>query len=183
MTAVVVVPYDEQWPVLFDEIAAHLHTALAGVPVVAIEHVGSTSVPGLAAKPVIDIDVVVHRDDVPVAIGALENAGYRHRGDLGVVDRHSMAEPGGVRRNVYVTVAGSLALRNHLAVRDTLRSDRHLAQRYASEKRELAAVHDSVDDYAIAKSAIIQEILEAAGMPAEDRAAIAVVNRPAPADS
>lgn len=177
MSTVAVVPYDPAWPVQFQAIADHLEAALADVPLVGIEHVGSTSVPGLAAKPVIDIDVVVEREHVEAAIEALIAAGYRHRGNLGIEDRESMAEPGGVRRNVYVTVNGCLALRNHLAGRDTLRNHSVLRDRYAARKTELAAQPwEDTDDYAVAKSDVIQEILEAAGLSADDRAAIGAVN-------
>ena len=88
-----VVPYREQWPTQFAEVEAALARALAGVPVVGIEHVGSTSVPGLAAKPILDIDIIVERADVGAAIAALAAAGYQHRGDLGVTDRESLLAP------------------------------------------------------------------------------------------
>jgi GrpB-like predicted nucleotidyltransferase (UPF0157 family) len=178
MSSVRVVPYDPEWIDQFSSIRAELETALGGVPVVGIEHVGSTSVPGLAAKPVIDVDVVVDRAHFQAAIDALVAAGYSHRGDLGVEDRHSMAEPGGIRRNVYVVVDGSLALRNHLAVRDTLRSDPVLRTRYAQRKVELAQEEwETTDAYAVAKSDIIQEILNAAGLSRSERAAIQAVNQ------
>jgi GrpB-like predicted nucleotidyltransferase (UPF0157 family) len=118
-----VVPYDSAWPQTFDRIRADLLDALRGVAIVGIEHVGSTAVEGLRAKPIIDVDIVVDRDAADPAIRALERAGYLHRGELGIVDRHSMAEPDPPARNVYVVVAGSLALRNHLAVRDALRAE------------------------------------------------------------
>ena len=126
----------------------------------------------------IDVDVIVVRNHLDAAIDALQVAGYHYRGDLGIADRYSMAEPGGIRRNVYVTVDVSLALRNHRAVRETLRSDPGLRDRYAARKYALAAHHDTVDDYAIAKSDIVQEILAAAGLSDDERAAIAVVNVP-----
>lgn len=177
MTGVTVVPWDPAWTGQFDAIKADLERALAAVSVVAIEHVGSTSVQGLAAKPVIDVDVIVERRHLEAAIEALEAVGYSYRGDLGVPDRHSMAEPGGIRRNVYVTVDGCLALRNHLAVRETLRRNADLRARYAARKLELAEQHDLVDDYATAKSDIVQQILLAAGLSEQDRAAIQAVNQ------
>ena len=60
---------------------------------IVIEHVGSTSVPNLCAKPIIDLDVVVHPEDVPAAIAAVEALGYRHEGDLGVAGREAFAGP------------------------------------------------------------------------------------------
>lgn len=178
MSVVTIVAYDPDWPSQFEAIASDLEDALAGVPVIGIEHVGSTSVPGMSAKPVIDVDVIVSRDHVDAAIAALGAVGYRYRGDLGIEDRYSMAEPGGIRRNVYVTVQGSLAHRNHLAVRDTLRTDAELRDRYEARKLELAEQEwEITDHYAAAKSDIIQEILAAAGLSASDRAAIQAVNQ------
>jgi GrpB-like predicted nucleotidyltransferase (UPF0157 family) len=75
-----VVPYREEWPAQFAVVAEELRRALVAVPSVSVEHVGSTSVPGLAAKPILDIDVVVASRDVRTAIAALQALGYVHRG-------------------------------------------------------------------------------------------------------
>ena len=126
-----VVPYHSTWPATFQTIRSELAEALDSVEVVGIEHVGSSAMPGLAAKPVIDVDVVVAGDQVDAAIEALGTVGYVHRGGMGVPDRHSLAVPDrGPRRHVHVVVDGSLALRNHLGVRDVLRADRDLRERY-----------------------------------------------------
>ena len=118
-----VVPYSARWRVEFDLVAGDLRTALVGVCSATVEHVGSTSVPGLASKPVLDIDVVVDESDVPAAVAALESVGYVHRGDLGVTGREAFIAPDDEpRRHVYVCQAGTLNVRNHLAVRDVLRS-------------------------------------------------------------
>lgn len=78
-----VVNYDPAWVELFQSLATRLQAALNGLET-AIEHVGSTSVPGLAAKPIIDIDIVVDAEaDVPMAIQRLEAAGYRWKGQRG----------------------------------------------------------------------------------------------------
>lgn len=175
--AIEVVRYDPVWRVRFREIQAALGTALADVRVVAIEHVGSTSVPELAAKPVIDVDVVVPPADVPAAIRALERAGYAYRGNLGIADRHSMAEPDPPRRNVYVVVDGSLALRNHLAVRDALRADATLRAAYADLKLRLAAEVDAVDDYVERKTELLTQIMSAAGFTDAELDVIRSANR------
>lgn len=174
-----VVPYDPTWPAAFESIREELTEGLGGVQVAAIEHVGSTSVPGLAAKPVIDIDVVVAAQHVQEAIAALEAVGYRPLGDLGVPDRYAMAPPThGARRNVYVTVAGSLALRNHLGVREVLRADPKLRDLYGDLKQALAEREfDGIGDYVAAKSGVLQVILERAGIGTEERSAIEEVNR------
>lgn len=180
---VTVTPYDPQWPRTFETIRTHLADALADVPVLAIEHVGSTSVPGLAAKPVLDIDVVVERSELDDAIRALTAVGYSHEGDKGVPDRHFLrASPTGehsdVDRHVYVCVDGALSLRNHLAVRDTLRADDALRDAYAAVKLDLAQQEvDGIEDYIDGKNEILQRILAAAGITEDDRGQILSVNQ------
>ena len=130
-----VVPYSAHWPAAFDRVAGVLRTALVDVPAASVEHVGSTSVPGLAAKPVLDIDVIVDEPEVPAAVAALESIGYVHRGDLGVTGREAFVAPDDdPRRHVYVCLAGTLNVRNHLAVRDVLRRRDDLRDEYAAVK-------------------------------------------------
>ncbi len=80
--AITVVPYSADWPARFERLAGTLRAALHGVPGAVVEHVGSTAVPGLAAKPVLDVDVIVSGRDVLGAVAALAAVGYVHRGDL-----------------------------------------------------------------------------------------------------
>lgn len=176
--AITVVPYSPDWPAQFAIVSTDLRRALADVPVVAIEHVGSTSVPGLAAKPILDIDVVVARRDVPAAIEALGHAGYRHRGDLGITDRESLAAPDDdPPRNVYVCVDGTLHLRNHLAVRSILRTRSDLRDRYGAVKRELADDPAmDIDTYLARKSPILQEILALSDLTDDEKRAILALN-------
>ncbi|KRB79270.1 hypothetical protein ASE01_23455 [Nocardioides sp. Root190] len=182
---VTVLPYDPQWPRTFESIRTHLAHALdaSAVPHLAIEHVGSTSVPGLAAKPVLDVDVVVQREHLGDAIAALVSAGYTHEGDKGVPDRHflrhspddDLAE---ATRHVYVCVDGALSLRNHLAVRDTLRGDAQLRDAYAAVKLDLATQElDGIEDYIEGKNDVLQRILAAAGISPDDLGQILAVNQ------
>jgi GrpB-like predicted nucleotidyltransferase (UPF0157 family) len=162
---VLVVQWKPEWASEFESIRRELEAACTSTPVRSIEHVGSTSVPGLAAKPIIDVAVVVGRDDVEGAITALEAADYRCLGECGIPDRHAFsAPPHGPARHVYVAVAGSLALRNHLAVRDVLRSNSELRRRYGELKLDLASrdIAD-IDAYVAAKSPVLQEVLQASG--------------------
>ena len=93
----------------------------AGVAVVAIERVGGTSVPGLAAKPIIDCDIVVTVEQVASASDVLVGLGFRPEGELGVPQRWAFKEPSRLNgTNTYVVVDGSLALRNHLRLRDAV---------------------------------------------------------------
>jgi len=173
---ITVVEYDPAWPERFAALRDEYATAMAaaGVPVAAVEHVGSTSVPGLAAKPIIDCDIVVAEADVPAAASVLVSLGFTPEGDLGIPQRWAFKEPARLSgTNTYVVVAGCLSLRNHLAVRDVLRADAALRAQYAAVKREAGARAANIDDYGQAKSAIVQKILAAAGLTAAERASIA----------
>ncbi|GAB3039700.1 hypothetical protein GCM10011376_32620 [Nocardioides flavus (ex Wang et al. 2016)] len=162
--SVEVVDWSPRWAVQFEEVAAVLREALAGVPSAQVEHVGSTSVPGLAAKPVLDVDVIVEPYDVSPAVRVLESVGYVHRGDLGVAGREALHAPDRPRRNVYVCTAGTTNVRNHLAVRDVLRSRADLREAYAAVKRALAADPGmDIDTYVAGKTAVLQEVLTASG--------------------
>ena len=173
-----VVAYDPRWPQQFTAVREELLAALRGVEVIGVEHVGSTSVPGLAAKPRIDVDVVVSTEHLSAAREALEAAGYSWLGEQGVTDRHAFRAPDRAPpRNVYVAIDGCLALRNHLAVRDLLRRDARLRDEYGQLKPELAGRdYADIDRYVLDKSPMIQRILAAAGLDAEERAAIDVMN-------
>ena len=178
---VIVVPYDPAWPRPFEQVCAQLSATLATVSLVGIEHVGSTAVPGLAGKPVIDVDVIVTRENVAAAIDALEQDGYVSLGITGVPDRHALAAPDDApRRNVYITVEGCLSLRNHLGVRDVLRSDATLRDEYGGLKLRLGErEYADIEGYVVDKSPVVQRILERAGLRGTEREEIAEINRPA----
>lgn len=178
--AIEVVAYNEHWPVEFERIAGELRRALIGVPSATIEHVGSTAVPGLGAKPILDIDIIVQSADVSMAIAALEAAGYIHRGDLGVAGREALTPPDeNPRRNVYVCHAGTLSVRNHVAVRDVLRQRDDLRDEYAALKCRLAADPDmDISTYIARKSDVLQKVLaESPLVTAEERRQINALNR------
>ncbi len=173
------VDWSPRWADQFDEVAAVLRAALVGVPSASVEHVGSTSVRGLAAKPVLDIDVIVGRADVPAAVAALESVGYLHRGDLGVAGREAFHPPdGSPRRNVYVCEAGTTNVRNHLAVREVLRTRDDLRRAYSDVKLALAADPEmDIDTYIAGKSEVVQQVLEVSGeFSADELAAIRLLN-------
>ena len=172
---ILVVEYDPTWPRRFEQLRQKYTEAMtaAGVPLVTIEHVGSTSVPGLAAKPVIDCDIVVAEQDVDAASQALTGLGFKPLGELGIPLRWAFKEPERLAgTNTYVVVEGSLSLRNHLAVRDILRADANLREQYAAVKRHAGATAANIDDYGRRKNAMIQQILSAAGLSDAERAAI-----------
>ncbi len=173
-----IVDHDPEWARAFEALRTRYEAALAGVPRTAIEHVGSTAVDGLAAKPVIDIDIVVRAEHLEAAAGALRRIGYEPRGELGIPGRWAFRAPADVpRTNTYLVLEGCLALRNHLGVRDVLRADPGLRDEYAALKRRLAATVDDLDTYGKGKSELLSRILAAAGLSDEERADIELANR------
>ena len=169
------VEYDPAWPARFEQLRREYAAAMAaaGVPVVAIEHVGSTSVPGLAAKPIIDCDIIVAEPDVAAASQALAGLGFTPEGDLGIPLRWAFKEPARLAgTNTYVIVEGCLSLRNHLAVRDILRQDAGLREQYAAVKRRVGATAADINEYGRGKNAVVQQILAAAGLTDAERASI-----------
>lgn len=167
--------YDSAWPKKFAALRDEYAKALtaAGVPVVAIEHVGSTSVPGLAAKPVIDCDIVVVAEHVASASVVLESLGFEPRGELDIPQRWAFWAPDRlIGTNTYLVVAGSLALRNHLAVRDVLRADGVLRDEYGAAKKRVAATAADIYEYGAGKNNVVLRILDAAGLSAAERESI-----------
>ena len=159
--AICIVGYDAEWPARFRTVAARLHSLL-GAHVARIEHIGSTSVPGLSAKPVLDIDVVVRAAaDLQPSIRQLEQGGYLHEGDLGIPGREALrCPPGSERHHLYLLVEGSRELRRHLAFREALRADGALRDEYAALKRALAQrFPDERRGYTSGKSDFIEATL------------------------
>lgn len=157
--SVTVVEYDPAWPGAFLALARRAADAV-GERVMAVEHVGSTSVPGLAAKPVVDLAVVVREADVPHAVERLAALGYAYQGERGIPGRHAFrSPPGEAKHHLYVCVPESPGLRDHLRFRDYLRAHPETAREYADLKRRLALQHrDDRDAYQQAKSAFIEAV-------------------------
>jgi GrpB-like predicted nucleotidyltransferase (UPF0157 family) len=173
-----VLDHDPTWAERFEALRAALSPALSGMDA-RIEHVGSTSVIGLAAKPVIDADIILQDvADLPRVIAQLESLGYRHLGDLGITGREAFRHPSPpFRHNLYAAAADALPVRNHLAFRDALRADASLRDEYAALKRRLAATCDDMDTYVEGKTALIVRVLERAGLGPEQLAEVVDVNR------
>ena len=176
---VVVADYDERWPELFEELRARVWPAVADLAL-RIEHVGSTSVPGLAAKPIIDITIVVaQRDEVAAAIERLTSLGYQHRGNLGIEDREAFDEPADLpRHNLYVCPEGTIGIVNQMAVRDYLRAHPDIARGYGELKKRLAAQFpDDIESYVVGKTDFVLDVLRRAGLTGEQLTSIERVNR------
>lgn len=136
-----VVPYARSWPADFRIIADALKPFLAEIPH-NIEHVGSTSVPGLAAKPIIDLDVIVPAAKfIEPGMRALENAGYTHQGNLGITGREAFAVvPGLPYHHLYLVLAQTKPHSDHIVLRDYLRAHPAAAERYAAVKGGLSGL-------------------------------------------
>ena len=137
-------PYDASWPLAFAAEAANIRRCL-GEAALRIEHVGSTSVPGLAAKPVIDVQVSVSDLGSITSLGhGLASIGYVHilLGEFDLVYPF-FQKPAGwpASHHVHLCVAGGEQERKHLAFRDFLRSNPQVAEQYLALKRQLASSH------------------------------------------
>lgn len=165
---VVVVPYDEKWEQDFKDIAFELREAL-GTLVLEVEHVGSTSVKGLSAKPIIDIDVVIQDDSVfGEVVSALAKIGYQHEGNLGIEGREAFRYDGKEhlrKHHLYVCSKNSMELHRHLVFRDYLRTHPDAVKKYGKIKEEAAKrFPDSIDQYIAYKSAYIEEVYRLCGL-------------------
>ena len=161
---VIVTDYDAAWPTHFDEIARPVRQVLANLTDT-VEHVDSTSVPGLAAKPVIDIDAVMPSSrDVPTAIERLRALGYVYQGDKGISGRETFMWPPGSRpHHLYVVVAGDRPHEEHVRFRDYLRTHPDVAGEYAALNKALAKSHrDDQIGYTDAKNDFVTRVLHAA---------------------
>ena len=134
-----VVPYDPAWPALFAAESARLTAALGARLPLALEHMGSTAVPGLAAKPVLDL-LGGYAPGAPVTeyVAALVRAGYVHRGEQGIPGREFFRRGEPRAYHLHVVADGSTVWREQLAFRDALRRDPVLRVAYAELKLSLA---------------------------------------------
>jgi GrpB-like predicted nucleotidyltransferase (UPF0157 family) len=151
---VTVVDYDPAWPRLFAEESERIRAAL-GDAVAAVEHIGSTAVPGLAAKPVIDVLVGLRTIDLTrQQIGAMESLGYEYLGELGIPGRLFFRKGRPRSHHVHAVLHESDLWARHLAFRDYLRARPDEAKNYAAFKKTLAAeVAGERDGYTAGKDA------------------------------
>jgi GrpB-like predicted nucleotidyltransferase (UPF0157 family) len=176
MRRLVVVDADPAWPQQFQEIAAYVGP-FVGEAVVRVEHVGSTAVPGLAAKPVIDVDVVVADESrMHETLRRIESAGYRWVGDLTVTGREAfepIATPSLPEHHLYLVVENNRAHADHWLLRDALIGNPALIDRYAALKRRNVTIADGdAERYTELKASFVAEVLaearERRGMPPVD---------------
>lgn len=169
---VVLVPYDPNWPARYEQAAALIREACADV-LVDIQHIGSTSIPGIAAKPYLDImpGVATFEDGFKL-VAAMESLGYSSRGEMGIPNRHYFTklvedDEHVWKHNVHAYAVDDIEWVRHLVFRDALRAENSLRDEYETLKRRLALEHrDDVDQYAFAKSDFVDGVIAAKGGPA-----------------
>ncbi|MBT4793265.1 MAG: GrpB family protein [Halobacteriovoraceae bacterium] len=173
--------YNPIWKERFTVLKDKLWLSLSDI-VVSIEHVGSTSVEGLAAKPIIDLDIIIDsRDKLKDVIRVLESKGYEHRGDLGVENREAFrcVNPK-FKHNLYVCLEGTAALENHLALRNHLMVSPVDIDQYSQLKKQLAAKYpDDIDSYVDGKTNFILNILKQYNFDIKNLEIIGSVNKKA----
>lgn len=173
--------YNPEWPKQFDAIKQELELALNETSYESIQHVGSTSVPGLAAKPTIDIDIVVTRNQLDAVIEAITKDGKYHcPGDLGIAERYAIRPHDNSlypTRNIYVCIDGCQSLRNHLAIRDVCRANGEIRDKYGQLKQDFTLREwVDVDEYCQAKTPMLTWILSQSGFDRKELEQIAVAN-------
>ena len=161
-----VVPYNSEWSCWFTEITQPIWDKV-GEYVVDIVHVGSTSILGMSAKPVIDIDIVVANwNTFPQIVSGLRELGYTHVGDLGITEREAFKQEitPKYRHNLYICLEGSTAYRNHVLLKKHLNENPLDFKRYIDLKMSLAESSIDVDQYCRSKTDLILEFLGSEGL-------------------
>ena len=165
---VIVVPYDKAWKSAFEEIKKEIERVIGDL-IIGIEHVGSTSVEGLSAKPIIDIDVVIKDYSVfATVVQKLETIGYIHEGDLGIKDREAFKysnKPHLQKHHLYVCPQYSEELHRHVTFRDYLKNNREAVKKYSLVKETAAILFpNEIEKYIDYKTPCIEELYMRCGL-------------------
>lgn len=164
---VVVEKWNPQWKYEYEKIVASLGKDII-YNSIKIEHVGSTSVEGLSAKPVIDLDIVIEKDKFAIIKELLNKKGYEHEGDLGIEGREAFSYSGKeelMTHHLYVCPKDSKELFKHITFRDFLENNPALASEYSKVKEQAAVLYpDDIDKYMEFKSEIIEKIYKRCGL-------------------
>jgi len=172
---IIVAEYSKEWPFAFESLKEVYKGFLSDL-IIDIQHVGSTSIPGLAAKPILDIDLIIaNRHLLNPVIIRLEKLGYEYQGDLGIPDREAFRNlsdrtpldgSGRIwqKHHLYCCTKNSISLRNHLQFRDFLLENPEKAKQYGVLKQQLVSQDPfDMDRYAELKTPFITEVLNEAG--------------------
>lgn len=172
-SGIIIEVYNPEWPETFRLLAGVIHKELDGW-ISGIEHVGSTSVPGLSAKPIIDMDIIIEgTEQLGQVIDRLDQLGYFHQGNLGIEGREAFGRNSEhtpidgkssvwMNHHLYVCAKDGRELKRHLAFRDFLRNDPKAAAEYDQFKKELAKSAKDREMYTEEKSGFINDVLSKA---------------------
>lgn len=167
--AVRVVAYDVRWPALFRSEAARIAAAVssAGLPELTLEHVGSTAVAGLAAKPILDIGAAYEAGTGPlIYVGVFESLGYAHRGNAGLPGREYFRRGEPRTHHVHLVERDGAHWVRYLRFRDALRADAAVRDAYMALKRELAIRYPrSREAYLLGKARFIDDVCPPGSSP------------------
>ena len=165
--AVELVSHDRAWKKQFQQIARQVQS-ICGERIIAVHHIGSTSVPGLAAKPLIDLlPVLRSHEDGEACANFLEPQGFFYLADYGIPGRHFFRQREPLNINMHMFEQGSIEIERHVVFRDALRRDTDLRKAYQTLKQGLAKKFpNDVDSYAKSKSDFIEKVLHDLGAPA-----------------
>ena len=165
-----IIEYQDNWPEKFKRIKNEL-TRVLSFEDLAIEHIGSTSVIGLAAKPIIDLDIVYYKtEQFKVIVEKLKSIGYLHNGNQGVpgrevfkrnpdYDNHPVLDS--IQHHLYACHSSSIELKRHLTFRNTLRSNKDARDAYGLLKHEIAnQANQDKTKYASLKENLAREFIE-----------------------
>ena len=164
---VVVEKWNPKWKDEFERIVVSLGKDII-YNSIKIEHVGSTSVEGLSAKLIIDLDIVIENDKFEIIKRLLNDKGYKHEGDLGIEGREAFSYSGKeelMTHHLYVCPKDSKELFRHITFRDFLKNNPALASEYSKVKEQAAVLYpDDIDKYMEFKSEIIEKIYKRCGL-------------------
>lgn len=162
---IVLVPHDPRWLTAAAEECRRIAQA-CGAAILRVEHIGSTAVPGLIAKPVLDLMPLLKRfEDGFACVAPMRALGYWYAGDFGIPDRHLFIKGSPRTHHAHMLVEGAIEARRHLAVRDVLRGNPQAVEQYAALKRYLAPrFGDDREEYANAKTAFMRTLFDQAGV-------------------
>ena len=171
-TKVMVTPYNKAWRSDFEKIKSEIEAAVGDL-IVGIEHVGSTSVEGMWAKPCIDLDVIIREDTAfDAVVEKLAAIGYIHEGDLGIKGREAFRyshKPHLRTHHLYVCPQNSAELHRHIAFRNFLRSNPEAVRKYSRVKETAARLFpDDIDGYIAYKSPCIEELYGLCGLKRQE---------------
>lgn len=175
-----ITPYDPNWKTEFENIKIVLETELKNIDI-DIQHVGSTAIPGLCAKPILDIDIIINNSGFLDQVSArLEKLGYINKGEQGIAGRFAFrqssefiptttAQKKWLLHHLYVCFSDSLALKNHLLFRDALLQNGKLAERYSALKMDLVKEKGMTrEEYTKRKTEFIISVLTSLDLDPDD---------------